>query len=321
MGCWNATCNVTNLPIYVGEKVVLIPLAKVKDDCDFNACYPTDVFVPFALPLIGEYDDYGAIENVQTTDENKKHLLNDFNYFYGRNDGCNTEYEVAEKYEDFERFVSQVLCCHGGCYIKTNSSLHKNGMVEINYMMIHYDAYMLMVDEIANRKPYGSSANMRETLTNKILEKIAKAREDIARVDVIKKDLECAEDKSKSIALTNALSFSTYLDFTREIFAIGMLNPCAVSWFSMAKKLIHEDDTDDLIAQFVDVQLFTKALSCLRKGYLCDSGAGSQSEETRIHYLIAQYVIKHIADIAEAHKEYDEDDTTSPYGVEETFFV
>ena len=80
MGCWNATCNVTNLPICVGEKVVLIPLAKVKDDCDFNACYPTDVFVPFALPLIGEYDDYGAIENIQTTDENKKHLLNDFNY-------------------------------------------------------------------------------------------------------------------------------------------------------------------------------------------------------------------------------------------------
>ena len=29
MGCWNATCNVTNLPIRFGEKVVLIPLAKV----------------------------------------------------------------------------------------------------------------------------------------------------------------------------------------------------------------------------------------------------------------------------------------------------
>lgn len=323
MGCWNATCNVTNLPIRYGEKVVLIPLAKVKEKCEFNVCYPTDVFVPFGLPIFGEYDEYGRIENVETVEENKEHLMKNFNYFYGKSDGAETQYELAEKKDNFEDFVQRILCCQGGCFIKTDSMLHKDGMVEINYMMIHYEAYKIMVDEIANRKPYDSKINMRETITNRTLEKIAKVRDEIENYKKLQKELaEKQVDDERRTVLFGMMEFECIRDLSKTVFSIGMLNPCAVAWHGLAQKLIDGANSEALIEQSTNIHLFTQALSCLRKGYLCDSGAGSQSEETRMHYLIAKFVMKHLRDYAnERNAENTDEYKISSHGERETFFM
>lgn len=322
MGCWNATCNVTNLPIHAGEKVVVIPLVKVKEECEFNTCYPTDVFVPFAMPLIGEYDEYGSIENITTFESNKTHLLKNFNYFYGKSDGVNRTYEPVEKTDDFELFVKSAICVHGGCYIKTNSMLHKNGMVETNFMMIHYEAYKIMVEEIAKRKPYDSKLNMREAITDYMVKKIAKSRENVLLHKKAMGEVKNTSNEEKVNALMEAMTFDIYRDLAKETFALGMLNPCSIAWIGFAKELIENENTNELLKQAVDMRLFTKALSCLRKGYLCDSGAGSQSEETRMHYLIAKFVMKHLRDYAnEWNAENTDEYKISSHGERETFFM
>ena len=66
MGHFNATCNLSNLPIFEGNKIVVIPLINVDDEASFNCCYPTDNFAPFAFPVFGEYNEYGGIIEPET---------------------------------------------------------------------------------------------------------------------------------------------------------------------------------------------------------------------------------------------------------------
>lgn len=68
MGSWNATCGITQLPILAGDRVVAIPLVikqhdfLSRDSLAGSGCSSNDVIAqPFALPVAGEYDDYGGI--------------------------------------------------------------------------------------------------------------------------------------------------------------------------------------------------------------------------------------------------------------------
>ena len=64
MGCWNATCGLTQLPILHGEKVLLYIL-KPTDHREQGRCYPDELFKPYFLPIKGQYNDYGGIEKVE----------------------------------------------------------------------------------------------------------------------------------------------------------------------------------------------------------------------------------------------------------------
>lgn len=316
MGCWNATCNVSNLPIFYGDKVVVIPLIKVKSDSEFNVCYATDVFVPFGMPLIGQYDDYGRIENIQTLDRNKNHLMQ-FNYFVEKNSGENGTYEPVEKEKGFDALVQRVLCSCGGFYIKTsNSALFHNGMAEINHMMIHYDLYRKLVEEVACRKPYGSEKTMYEHIKESTIAEIEKSREKSLKIQKMRKEISDESD-GKLISLCEMMDFQNNLDLAEKIFSKWMLDPCRNMW-SMWTPDLYADNNDELIEQIVERQLFTQALSCLRKGYLCDSGAGSQSEETKMHGILAKFILEQIEHNA---KERYEDENDAQNGIEETFFV
>lgn len=77
MGCWNGTCAISNLPILAGEKtkVVLLhaPYASKKENPLLGIsgfCYPHGIMAPAFYALEGEYDDYGGVEN----------LVEDWNY-------------------------------------------------------------------------------------------------------------------------------------------------------------------------------------------------------------------------------------------------
>lgn len=68
MGCWNATCGLSNLPIQTGDDVLLFVLAESNlgshDKFGGGFSYPNGRYRPIGLPVHGEYNDYGGIENV-----------------------------------------------------------------------------------------------------------------------------------------------------------------------------------------------------------------------------------------------------------------
>lgn len=68
MGSWNATCGVTQLPIFAGDRVVAIPLVVKqhdflsRDSLTGSGSSSNDVIAqPFALPVVGKYNDYGGV--------------------------------------------------------------------------------------------------------------------------------------------------------------------------------------------------------------------------------------------------------------------
>lgn len=70
MGCWNGTCFLTRLPIFVGQPVKLFFIAQNTDGYR-NTVHPDGWWKPIALPFSGRYDDYGRIEDT----EHDKHAV------------------------------------------------------------------------------------------------------------------------------------------------------------------------------------------------------------------------------------------------------
>ena len=84
MGCWNGTCMISNLPIISGEKIKLVILKPHLDKEEITSsgyCYATGLMSPTFLPIEGEYDDYGTIENI-VEDWNTELILASFTSMY-----------------------------------------------------------------------------------------------------------------------------------------------------------------------------------------------------------------------------------------------
>ncbi len=60
MGCWNATCGLTGLPITDNDPVIamVIQEERIRDD---EPCYPWEMWSPASVIVRGLYDDYGGV--------------------------------------------------------------------------------------------------------------------------------------------------------------------------------------------------------------------------------------------------------------------
>jgi hypothetical protein len=73
MGCFNTTGFLSKIPIRYGDRVVCF-LAKIAQHSDCYGCtpyYPFSLVTPVCLPIRGEYNDYGSIENVDESEITK----------------------------------------------------------------------------------------------------------------------------------------------------------------------------------------------------------------------------------------------------------
>ena len=67
MGCWRATCGLSNLPINENDKVVAF-LLKEKSLGDLRGgqfSNINDLFTPISAPIIGKYDGYGCVKDIE----------------------------------------------------------------------------------------------------------------------------------------------------------------------------------------------------------------------------------------------------------------
>jgi hypothetical protein len=64
MGSWSVYCELSNITINAGDKCVLLPIIS-------DTYSETRGYSPATLPIFGEYNDYGGIENIEV-DENTK---------------------------------------------------------------------------------------------------------------------------------------------------------------------------------------------------------------------------------------------------------
>lgn len=66
MGSWSVYCGISNIAITSGHECALLPLKDSKSTSDSYLPY-----IPATLPIFGEYDDYGGLENIKENENTK----------------------------------------------------------------------------------------------------------------------------------------------------------------------------------------------------------------------------------------------------------
>lgn len=68
MGSFNHKCNFSQLPARYGDRiVVLVGVKSLNNPVTVDNFAPGNSFTPISVPIRGEYDDYGGIQNVDKT--------------------------------------------------------------------------------------------------------------------------------------------------------------------------------------------------------------------------------------------------------------
>ena len=68
MGSFNHKCNFSQLPARYGDRIVVMVGVRMTDNVlEADGFAPGNSFTPISVPIRGEYNDYGGIENVDRT--------------------------------------------------------------------------------------------------------------------------------------------------------------------------------------------------------------------------------------------------------------
>ena len=119
MGCWSATCGLSNLPIFEGDRVVCFI---VKDGYPGLALQPSDHGKPFLIPCIGKYNDYGSIDHIEPSVFHKYFL----DYFH--------QYFNLSPENDIEDLINKI----------ERGSLENK---KYSLFMVHYDLFDQLTED------------------------------------------------------------------------------------------------------------------------------------------------------------------------------
>jgi hypothetical protein len=144
MGSWHGTCFFSNTSIHCGERVIALILERTFHSDDSRIVSYHDEFnrmIGFALE--GDYDDYGRIMNIVPNPHMEAYLQNQ--ELYVKDDSSFHKYAWVSL-EDFIKKIER-----GKMYKKVFNGFHIIEMV-----MIHYELYQQLMDEMRNRSPYNA---------------------------------------------------------------------------------------------------------------------------------------------------------------------
>ena len=307
MGSWNETCGISQLPIRPGEKVRVLFIVGRPPYSDNNRTggiyYVDDIYYPYALPVRGEYGDYGYIENV-VEDWNTEHIINLLKRDM-------VEKELGEnKYHDPPTKKDNLTIENVVEWIGENR-------VDLEYFRRHYDydfesrpSKETLVKEERVIYYLGHVfilENIYQTCISRgILEwgeyndmrvKQTKEGEEFVK-DMIDRYNECKKIPDYQFTNTDRYLFPSGGDFGHNFktppFVPGGLEayPTYI-WNKVLKEDFTDTDRDIFIKEFLDFSSVSQRMYMMRKYWHPQSGLGSQSESWEDYKLLSQTIIKH----------------------------
>jgi len=339
MGCWCGTCGISHLPINAGDKIRLFFMTmqhygNEKEGAGF--CYTNDVWYPRGLPISGEYDDYGGIENI-TEDINCKILVDgikqDWVNYKAKNEW---EHDVNADALDISTIVKETERDRALIYDGESPTQHQRLVDSMNltkegkhesidfdaphpedrekrpfgFIMVHEDVYqaMLKYDPIdAHHDNNGYlykkrseilAADMREFYHDGM-----QAAQELKGLDLIsKKLLMFSGTKNRWNSFAHS---SMHAD---PPFCKGISYYWDFLKTKMEEGVPYEDpEVQTVVNGLIDFTKFTWAMSAARRAWMPQCGKGSQDNETDIHKIIANTTLKvarkHDAEMAEYNKD------------------
>lgn len=130
MGSWSVHCNISKIAITAGDKCVLLPIKKNQ-----YQSYQYFTWNPATLPIFGEYNDYGGLENIEITNNTK--LIEEY---------------FGASIEDFVGyFTEEVTYQREDVDITTFNKHTVEEMKDWNFMFINREVYDFMANNSFNK--------------------------------------------------------------------------------------------------------------------------------------------------------------------------
>ncbi len=348
MGCFNGTCAVTQLPIRSGDKVRLFFIAKHEHQFDMGPALfgPSDLWKLFSLPLLGEYNDYGSIEDFtedKVTDYTLKLIAAyvfpvpnrmgdtfDKGKFtwedalsFAHDEGLFVEdypvgsNEVDNDYESLEGFKENrddyVLA-----EMKKEVFMEKFPKAKmLTTMMVLEDVYQAIVTTpMTTWRGENARTNVEVGAKNYIHQCIStiKHRNDMNKAY---RETEPVAEAHAALRLERTLEatyqtnpFSSNFLGLYEGFGNQYLRNYAkkIETLSMSEDPNDKELIDQLIPQMVDLVMFESGMRRMRKLYGPQGGAGSQEQNYDLHLVMAETITKFVAKKREEDRQYDDID-------------
>ena len=284
MGCWNETCALSRLPIFLGEPVVAI--VTIGEPTIAGECYyANDDTNMFTFPIRGKYDEYGSLEEdcIQMSDTTREFLLS-----------CEIVTRSGEPYkiESWNEFFRDI----NDLKIQSDNDDYFLGL-----MLVHQELWDNIIENYENRIYYKGEGTPKEKLpllyekrTNRILND--------------KKEL-----FEKSVVTRSWLDF---FSLKREFFSSSILCPTILDFIDN-QIVLEGKDPDIFKEEYIRYVMTYQWMNLSRFAFFSYCGMGSQSQEMMIQRIIAEFIIKYTD---KKRKELEEiDKKENP--IEETLFV
>lgn len=259
MGCWNGTCGISNLPIKQGEEIVLF-IVKEKNLFTCNGggyCYPTDLFEPISLPIIGEYNDYGSIENIKNEElilPKIRKMFEEKNLIYpldGISDLDMNTASLSQIIREIERGNIRALESPSIIKLYELEGITKSKFLNVGIIMFHKKLYDTLI-----KKSYNFGYKKR------YLDIIENSKDSVGFLDNIEKVI---------LWYASRIPF----EFTVDYLIDSVLN-----------------SDDKLLDKIVEVHTINSVLSSLRKSWIPQCGAGSQGYADDEYLELANFIIE-----------------------------
>lgn len=301
MGCWNGTCGITQLAIHSGEPTIGFLIVRNHPDgwAANGHCYSTQYWCPLSLHIEGIYNDYGTLEDVDEGDWNYQLALKYIKANLIEKDlGDNQYHDVPVKKDDlgWEKLADAIhedrLELVTGGFWKQYYP-HVTGL-SVGLMMVHKKVFDAIIDG-------GIVGWRRDKITMETLTKdgwdiveyfrkshrltasaITDSEKAIARmVARSNMDIVCSNDKDnnlKHITISGeGADFNTgkhYMQCLSDKVAEGASN----------------SELEAIIKKMAEFYIFSCAMSMMRKTWMPQSGAGSQSDDMELYTTVNQTV-------------------------------
>jgi len=332
MGCWNGTDFLTQLPINAGEKVrlVFITESPYKDEEQRNFagyCYTTGMYFPRGLPIRGEYNDYGGINNIVPSfahermveafkedcapepfdSERDKYIDRNsldpakitLEYVLDRaQEGCLNVYDGhSDKLNKYEHEV--FLAKLKDLPLPEKPAIDDRRKLAVGYVLIREDMYQAMLntvipkrwsdDETITREDYHKSAKL-------YLEHLKTVEQEFSEIKSMFRKLFSGLDSAplkKENVFATRISPMTGIPFQRNLsdFSDFIHEKIETGMSAEDPKIV------ELVNEMADFMFFTVCLDYMRKGWCPQAGAGSQNDEVEVHASLARAVLKYVEEV------------------------
>jgi len=297
MGSWNATCMISNLPILSGERIKLVFLkSNIKGGLS-QSCYvyPSGIMASAFLPISGEYNDYGSIENIdkdwnydlieKTLQKRYKEILVDKKPL--------TEFNLEDIIHGLERGS------WGGFKTKKNKTLFEKESEDFEiddlcYAMIREDVWNAVCEQ---HKGEFWNDNKEETARNEyyITAKEWCRRKYNIALEGLKELLEINErdqDSKTDEEKLELMKLQYNIQYKIRLFDdIGENGKLVIGWTEYQAKFKEKNaDRDSMFKMWSELTIIHSFLTDTRKGWMIQSGAGSQHQEWKTYKLLNKIV-------------------------------